>query len=164
VAYFVSNELIEGKITWRMHAIELNTGKEVPGGRFPVKIEGHAQNLPGVQFEPAQELQRPALLLMNGVVYAGFGSHCDKKPFEGWIVGVSTAGTPTTMWVTSANGASVWQSGGGLVSDGSGRIFFSTGNGSGTPGENDPKQGPGNKPPEGRLGPRRVGGPRGRTA
>jgi outer membrane protein assembly factor BamB len=152
VAYFVSNELIEGKITWQMHAVDLGTGKEVPGGRFPVKIEGHAQNLSGVQFEPAKELQRPALLMMNGVVYAGFGSHCDHTPFQGWIVGVSTAGTLSTMWATSANGASIWQAGGGLVSDGAGRIIFSTGNGSGTAGENDPKQGPGSKPPEGRLG------------
>jgi outer membrane protein assembly factor BamB len=152
VAYFVSNELVNGNNTYLMHAIDLATGNEVSGGRFPVKIEGHAQNLPGVQFVPAKELQRPALLMMNGVVYAGFGSHCDKQTFQGWIVGVSTAGALTTMWATSANGASIWQSGGGLVSDGPGQIIFSTGNGSGTAGENDPKQGPGNSPPEGRLG------------
>ena len=109
-----------------MNAVELASGKEV--ANFPVKIEGEAQNLPGVQFEPFQELQRPALLMMNGVVYAAFGSHCDHEPYEGWIVGVSTSGLVTTKWATSAHGGSIWQSGGGLVSDGPGQILFSTGN------------------------------------
>jgi outer membrane protein assembly factor BamB len=152
VAYFVANEILGGKITWRMHAISLASGEEITKTGFPVTIEGHAQNLSGVTFQPAQELQRPALLMMNGVIYAGFGSHCDKPPFQGWIAGVSTAGQLKTLWATSANGASIWQAGGGLVSDGPGRILFSSGNGSGSAGENDPKQGPGSKPPEGRLG------------
>ena len=30
---------------------------------------------------------------------------------------------------TGTNGAAIWQSGGGMVSDGPGRIFFATGNG-----------------------------------
>jgi outer membrane protein assembly factor BamB len=151
VAYFVANELSEGKNLWRMHAVELNSGKEVQGGVFPVTIQGKAQNL-SAEFVGTQQLQRPALLMMNGVVYAAFGSHCDSDPYQGWIVGVSTAGNITTKWATSANGASIWQAGGGLVSDGPGRIFFSTGNGKGPPGTNDPKPGPGTPPPEGRLG------------
>jgi hypothetical protein len=133
-----------------MHAVELATGKEV--SNFPVAIEGEAQNLPGVQFEPFQELQRPALLMMNGVIYAAFGSHCDREPYEGWIVGVSTAGHVTTKWAASAHGGSIWQSGGGLVSDGSGQILFSTGNDNEKAGKWDPPKGPGNKPPEGKLG------------
>ncbi len=135
-----------------MNAIELGTGDEVTG--FPVKIEGEAANLPGehVKLEPAQQLQRPALLMLNGVVYAGFGSHCDTEPYEGWIVGVSTAGRVTTKWATSAHGGSIWQSGGGLVSDGPGQIIFSTGNDNSTPGAWDPPKGPGNAPPEGKLG------------
>jgi outer membrane protein assembly factor BamB len=152
IAYFVANQYIAGSktIAWYMHAVELGSGKEV--ANFPVKIEGHAQNLFGVEFEPAQELQRPALLMMNGVVYAGFGSHCDKGLYEGWVMGVSTSGQVTTKWATSGEGGSIWQSGGGLVSDGPGQILFSTGNDNGTPGEWVPPQGPGNKPPEGRLG------------
>jgi hypothetical protein len=97
--------------------------------------------------------------MLNGVVYAGFGSHCDAEPYEGWIVGVSTVSDPsassgkvTTKWPTSAHGGSIWQSGGGLVSDGPGQIIFSTGNDNGIPGEWDPPHGPGNAPPEGKLG------------
>ena len=154
VAYFVSNSYVpehRPASAWYMNAIELDSGNEV--ANFPVKIGGEAQNLPpGVKFEAPQELQRPALLMMNGVVYAGFGSHCDNSPYEGWVVGISTSGQVTTKWATSAHGGSIWQSGGGLVSDSPGQILFSTGNDNGTAGERDPPVGPGNKPPEGKLG------------
>jgi hypothetical protein len=90
--------------------------------------------------------------MMNGVVYAVFGSHCDHRPYEGWIAGVSTSGKLTTLWATSPRGGSIWQSGGGLVSDGPGRIFFSTGNDNAEPGVWDPPVGPGEPAPEGRLG------------
>jgi iron transport multicopper oxidase len=159
VAYFVSNRYLSGSsgpIGWFMHAIELSNGNELPN--FPVQITGEAQNLAPevVPFEPVQLLQRPALLMMNGVVYAAFGSHCDISPFEGWIVGVSaTSGQVVTKWATSAaHGGSIWQSGGGLVSDGPNRILFSTGNDAGEPGVWDPPEGPGTQSPapEGRLG------------
>ncbi len=150
IAYFVSNRYVSGSgpgpIAWYMHAVKLTTGEEVTG--FPVKIEGEAQNLPGVTFEPFQELQRPGLLMLNGVVYAAFGSHCDKGPYEGWVAGVSTSGQLTTMWASARKGASIWQGGGGLISDGPGQILFATGNGEGSPGEGDPKAGPGKPPPE----------------
>jgi hypothetical protein len=151
VAYFVSNRYVSGAtgpIAWYMHAIELDSGKELPS--FPVQIKGEAQNLKGVKFEATQELQRPALLLMNGVVYAGFGSHCDKTPYEGWLAGVSTAGQLRALWASTANGGGIWQAGGGLVSDGPGQILFSTGNG--FLGAASPPKGPGSSPPEGRLG------------
>jgi outer membrane protein assembly factor BamB len=146
IVYFVSNQYISkrpGPIAWYMHAIALGSGEEA--AHFPVKIDGEAQNLPGVKFLATRELQRPALLMMNGVVYAGFGSHCDHTPYEGWLAGVSTSGQLATLWASSPSGASIWQSGGGLISDGPGQILFSTGNGKGNPGS--PPAGPGNKPP-----------------
>jgi PQQ-like domain len=156
VAYFVSNSYISKGNTasaWYMNAIELASGNEV--ANFPVKIEGEAQNLPpGVKFESTQELQRPALLMMNGVIYAGFGSHCDHEPYEGWVVGVSTSGQVTTKWATSGHGGSIWQAGGGLISDGPGQILFSTGNDNFEAGVFDPPEGSGlqEPPPEGKLG------------
>ena len=44
------------------------------------------------RFNATYQLQRPGLLLMNGVVYAAFGSHCDITPTNGWVIGVSEAG------------------------------------------------------------------------
>ncbi len=79
-----------GPALWFMDAINLATGTEQPG--FPVQLGGTAQNQPGQTFQPTRELQRPGLLLMNGVVYAAFGSHCDDTPWQGWVFGVSTAG------------------------------------------------------------------------
>ena len=147
VAYFFSKTYASGEsgpAVWNMHAVDLSNGEEEPG--FPVPISGQAQNLPGVEFNPTQQLQRPALLLMNGVVYAAFGSHCDIQPYEGWIVAVSTAGQVKTMWATSSTASAIWQSGGGLISDGKGQILFATGNGP------PPPRGPGDAPPEGKLG------------
>jgi len=142
VAYFVSNRYVSGssgEIGWYMNAVELGSGHEIPS--FPVKIQGEARNLhkETVKFIAVKQLQRPALLMLEGVVYAAFGSHCDENPYQGWIAGVSsTSGELTTMWATSGHGDSIWQSGGGLVSDGPGQILFSTGNDDVEPGVWDP--------------------------
>jgi PQQ-like domain len=118
-----------GTARWYMDAVEMATGKEKAG--FPVQLSGAAQNQPGMSFQPTTQLQRPGLLLMNGVVYAAFGSHCDKPPWQGWVFGVSTAGQVKARWVSrsSGSGAGIWQSGAGLTSDRSGSLFVATGNG-----------------------------------
>jgi len=149
IAYFASNRYVtgsSGEMAWYMHAIELNKeGKEVSG--FPVQIKGEAQNVKGLKFEPTQQLERPALLLMNGIVYAGFGSHCDNAPWEGWLVGVSTSGQLKMGWATGPHAGGIWQAGSGLVSDGPGQILLSTGNGDESAGNPTP----GKSPVEGRL-------------
>lgn len=127
--YLFSKTYVDGAGAYLMHALDLKTGAERPN--FPVTIAGPAANQPTVSFNPKMELQRPGLLLLDGVVYAGFGGMCDRQPFVGWIVGVSTSGAITTRFVTRTPGGvggSVWQSGGGLVSDGAGQILFTTGN------------------------------------
>ncbi|GAA4633021.1 hypothetical protein GCM10023196_068900 [Actinoallomurus vinaceus] len=129
---------------WYMHALDPADGEERPG--WPVTIAGTATNDPTVAFDPMVEMQRPGLLLLDGAVYAGFGAHCDHGQYRGYVVGVSTAAAKvTSMWaseVKSSNkGAGIWQAGGGLVSDGPGRVFLSTGNGVMAP------AGPGNRPP-----------------
>jgi hypothetical protein len=135
VAYFFAKSYITGAtgpVRFQMHGINVATGQEKAG--FPVTIAGSASNEPSLAFEPRQHHQRSALLLQNGVVYASFGSHCDLDPYQGWIVAVGTNGAIRSLWTTQSGpnrgtGAAIWQSGGGLVSDGPGRIFFATGNG-----------------------------------
>ena len=129
---------------WYMHAVDPATGAEKPG--FPVKIGGSPSNDPqNVPFNAEHQAQRPGLLLLNGVVYAAFGSHCDNGPYRGYVVGVSTAGKQTAMWgseVTwSGGGGGIWQSGGGIVADGAGHLFVATGNGV------SPSDAPGSAPP-----------------
>jgi hypothetical protein len=153
IAYFVANSYLKGESGesgWYMHAVNLASGNEVSG--FPLEISGTAENIAGVTLVGNKQLQRPALLMMEGVVYAAFGSHCDFTPYSGLIVGVATSGHLTTKWAVSSEGGSIWQSGGGLISDGAKQILFTTANANGTPGAGDPEKGPGDKPPEGRLG------------
>jgi hypothetical protein len=118
-----------------MQAVSSTTGKEIAG--FPVEIAGTPDNTPGVPFTDYSELQRPALLLLGGVVYAAFSGDCDDSPYRGIVAGVSTTTHAiTTMWsdeagagTDKASQSGIWQSGGGLVSDGANRIFLTTGNG-----------------------------------
>ncbi|WP_159012206.1 choice-of-anchor D domain-containing protein [Streptomyces sp. NRRL F-5123] len=135
-AVYLTTKVNDGSSTlnphWYMHAIDPVTGAEKPG--FPVTIQGAPSNDPKQPFLPAYEMQRPGLLLLGGVVYAAFGGHCDAQPYRGYVVGVSTANpSVTSMWATetgaSNSGAGIWQSGGGIVSDGPDRIFVATGNG-----------------------------------
>jgi hypothetical protein len=120
--------------TW-LQAISASTGKEVSG--FPVELQGTPDNTPGVAFADYNELQRPALLLLGGVVYMAFSSDCDNIPYRGVVMGVSTTTHAiTAMWSdeagvgTDTNSMSgIWQSGGGLVSDGPNQILLTTGNG-----------------------------------
>jgi hypothetical protein len=128
---------------WYLHALNAQTGAELSG--WPVTIQGTPSNDPGYPFNPAVEMQRPGLLLMDGSVYAAFGGHCDLGNYAGFVVGVNTTTQALSMWVDEpgpgSKGAGIWQSGGGLVSDGSGRIFLATGNGV------SPGVGPGTAPP-----------------
>ena len=116
---------------WFLHALDPVSGAERSG--WPVRIHGGPTNDPGRHFDSFTAAQRPGLLLLGGRVYVGFGSHCDKGPYVGYVAGVDTRTRDMKLWATessSARGeAGIWQSGGGLVSDGPGRIFFATGNG-----------------------------------
>lgn len=130
--------------SWYMHSIDPATGAERAG--WPVVIKGAPTNDPTRPFNPYTAMQRPGLLLLGGVVYAGFASHCDYGSYVGYVVGVKTT-TPavSTMWATETGNsraeAGIWQSGSGLVSDGAGQIIFTTGNGV------SPAPGPGKTPP-----------------
>ncbi|MGZ4706950.1 MAG: choice-of-anchor D domain-containing protein, partial [Acidimicrobiales bacterium] len=132
-----------GAAAWYLDALDVTTGAERTG--FPVKITGAADNVPGVQFDPTKQQQRPGLLLMGGVVYMGFGGHCDSAPWAGWVIGVSTTTAHiTARWVDNPtlDGAGIWQAGAGLTSDGPGTLLVTTGNGGSpttpTPGTSPP--------------------------
>jgi hypothetical protein len=91
-------------------------------------------------FNAKYQRQRPALLLANGSIYAGFGSFCDYSPnlSRGWLLGW-TAGSlapfPSNQLndqrATSPNSfflSSIWMSGYGPATDDAGNILFATGN------------------------------------
>jgi Abnormal spindle-like microcephaly-assoc'd, ASPM-SPD-2-Hydin/PQQ-like domain len=130
---------------WGFHLF----GLDVSTGAVTLKklVTGSPTNDSHISFHPIPQDQRTGLLLLNGWVYAAFASHCDHKPYAGYVSGVDVEQRPvkSTLWTDEAgvsdDQAGIWQSGGGLMSDGSGRIFFTSGNGI------SPAKGPGHKPP-----------------
>jgi len=91
-------------------------------------------------FNAKYQRQRPALLLANGSIYAGFGSFCDISGnlSRGWLLGW-TAGSLTPFPSNQLNDlqptnkdsfflSSIWMSGYGLATDDAGNILFVTGN------------------------------------
>ncbi|MCG6497923.1 PQQ-binding-like beta-propeller repeat protein [Kitasatospora sp. A2-31] len=129
-----------------VHALDAASGAERSG--WPVTVQGDPVNSPGVPFDPGTSAQRAGLLLLNGAVYFGFASDCGVGTYVGHVAGVNTSTRKLTLWSTESGSKSqnggVWMSGGGLVSDGSGRIFIATGNGAGE--GSSPPKGPGDKP------------------
>jgi hypothetical protein len=119
----------------RIHAIDIATGAELFGG--PTEITG---SYPGtgsgsvngvVPFTPGQYIERASLLLMNGVVYTAWSSHCDALPYTGWVIGYSADTLKQTGIVNvTPNGqmGGIWMGGAGLASDGT-SIYFLDGNG-----------------------------------
>jgi hypothetical protein len=121
---------------WLLHALDASTGTERAG--WPIQIGGHPDNDPTEAFNAETAAQRPGLLLLDGVVYAGFASYCDYGPYNGYVAGVSTETAKQTALFTTEAGTDdgeggIWQSGGGLVSDGPGQIIVTTGNGDTSP-------------------------------
>ena len=117
--------------TWWVHAINASTGQEAPG--WPVQIQGAASNDPGAAFDPVIQLQRPGLLLLDGAIFAGFGSFCDFYAYRGWMARVAISNQAVSLWTTEPGFGqlgSIWMAGGGPASDGAGTILVATANGS----------------------------------
>jgi Immunoglobulin domain/Immunoglobulin I-set domain/PQQ-like domain len=120
-----------GNYHQRLHALDLTTGAEISGS--PTTIQASFPTTNGTTtFDPKQYKERAALLLLNGVIYTTWASHCDDGPYTGWIMGYSE----TTLQQTSAldvtpNGGdgAIWMAGDGPAADSSGNIYFLDGNG-----------------------------------
>ena len=104
----------------RLHALDVTTGAEVLGGPVTVQATypGTGANSSGGQvvFDPKQYKERAGLLLLNGVIYTSWASHCDISPYTAWIIGYSQSTlAQTSVLDLTPNGSegSIWQSGGG---------------------------------------------------
>ncbi len=135
--YAMANVFDGQRSSYILHALDIASGAEKFGG--PTVIDARVpgtgiDSLNGViTFNPDQQLQRPGLLLLGGVVYAAFGSHADQPPFHGWILGydANDVGRQVSAWCSTPNGGagSIWQSGRGLAALGGTALYTSTGNG-----------------------------------
>jgi fibronectin type 3 domain-containing protein len=120
----------------RLHALDITTGAEKFSGPVVLQasVPGTGDGASGgkVSFDALRENQRSGLLLNNGVVYIAFASHGDQHPWHGWVLGYNATTLQQTMAYNvspDGYGGGIWQSGGGLATDSTGNIFFSTGNG-----------------------------------
>lgn len=121
----------------RLHALDLGSGVEKFGGPIIVHpvVNGTGAGNDGaghVPFNPLRQLNRPGLLLENGVVYLAFASHGDNGPYHGWVVGYNASTLqPQGVFNTTPNGseAGIWESGDGPAADTYGNIYTFTGNG-----------------------------------
>jgi len=107
-----------------LHALDITTGNEKFGG--PVTLA--TNNI----FNASLEHQRPGLLLLNGVVYVCFGSHCDQGSYHGFVLGFNATNLSQVLsfnvTATGSEGA-IWSGGMAPAVDTNGNIYVMTGNG-----------------------------------
>ncbi|WP_250866439.1 pyrrolo-quinoline quinone [Caballeronia sp. INSB1] len=127
----------------RIHALDITTGAELFNGPTEIRATypgtGAGSQNGTLTFDPGQYAERAALLLLNGVVYTAWTSHCDYMPYTGWVMGydANTLQQASVLNVTP-NGqmGSIWMSGAGLASDGE-AIYLLDANGTFDPTQNE---------------------------
>jgi hypothetical protein len=119
-----------------LHAIDLSTGADkiapveiqaTVNGTAPGNVSGH------ISFDPRRQNQRGGLLLMNGVVYIAFASHCDWDNYHGWLLAYNAATLQQlSVFISSPNDGrgGIWMSGAAPAAEnvGNGNIYLATGN------------------------------------
>jgi hypothetical protein len=143
--YVVTYSLENNGDVYRLHAVDITTGNDsyhtcmaasviISGCPSPTSVTWL-----GATFKAQYQLNRPGLLISNGIVYVAFGSHADNNASSthGWVMGFDEATlAPHGIFVTTPGNCinstclgSLWMDGAGLASDSTGNIFASTGNG-----------------------------------
>ncbi|MGB7434793.1 MAG: hypothetical protein WBR26_16125 [Candidatus Acidiferrum sp.] len=120
-----------GNYFQRLHALDITSGAEISGS--PTIIEATFPNLQGkTTFDPKQYKERAALLLLDGIVYTSWASHCDNGDYTGWVIGydVATLQQANVLNLTpNGNDGAIWMSGAGPAADSQGNIYLLDANG-----------------------------------
>jgi outer membrane protein assembly factor BamB len=118
----------ESDIRYYLHSLDITTGNVIATSQ-PIQSGDDQDKLDG-----KTALQRPGLLLANGMVYLAFGSQQDGGFYHGWVVAFDVdtleqkhvfCATPGSLF--GAGG--IWQAGNGPAADAKGNIYIMTGNG-----------------------------------
>jgi hypothetical protein len=117
----------------RLHRLDIRTGVETPSGGviMTATVPGTGDGGSSVTLIPLNYKTRPGLVLLNGIVYVCFSSHCDEGVYHGWILGYnSTTLVQTTVYCTTPNGkeASLWAGGAAPAVSGT-YLYINTANG-----------------------------------
>ena len=133
--YLDAKTVINGTVEHNLHALDITTGlDEVP----PVLIAASSVSISNpntpVKFNALHQKNRPGALLLNGILYLGYGSNSCNDSNTGWVLAYdANPSDPTYMqqlgaFNTSPNIGltSIWETGNGLAADDEGNIFVST--------------------------------------
>jgi hypothetical protein len=121
----------------RLHALDVGSGAEKFGGPVVINatVNGTGDGNDGaghIPFNGLRQMNRPGLLLLNGIVYIAYGSHGDQPFYHGWVLGYDAQTlAQKVVHNTTPNGGlgGFWNGGCGLAADANGSIFGLTGNG-----------------------------------
>ncbi|SDD73336.1 Por secretion system C-terminal sorting domain-containing protein [Mucilaginibacter pineti] len=120
-----------------IHALDITTGAERPNSPQLVTAQINSNgdgNVNGkLSFDPQKENQRCGILLLNGIIYFAWASHCDWGPYHGWIMGYDkNTLAQKSVYNTTPQGynGGIWMSGAAPAADEDGNLYVSVGNGS----------------------------------
>jgi len=123
-----------GNYHQRLHALDVTTGAEQFNGPMEIAATYPAAGGGLNTFDAGSYEERAALLLLNGVIYTTWTSHCDDAPYTGWVIAYnsSTLAQTAVLNVAASNaggGPAIWMAGGGPAADSAGNIYVLTANG-----------------------------------
>jgi len=123
-------------VVQRLHAMDITTGQERPGSPVVISASiagtGYDNSNGTISFKANMQKQRPALLLLDGVIYVSWAGFLDTDPYHGWMIGYSASTlAQVTVFNDTRDGGrgGIWMSGGGPAVDSQGNIFLFSGNG-----------------------------------
>lgn len=127
--YLVAKTVLNTTVRHHLHALDITTGNERAGSPALIKAQttsnkGHVMN-----FNSLYQKNRPGLLLLNGVLYMGFGSNLCNGNDSGWMLSYDpTSLSQLAVFNTAPDWGitSIWQSGNGIAADEAGNIFVET--------------------------------------
>jgi outer membrane protein assembly factor BamB len=140
VLYWTSADGTVAQAVFKLAALNLADGTDV---HPPLLIQATAadQGVPGAQFIPSRQKQRPGLLLTTAkggggtpkkTLFVAFStSHEEGDNTHGWVIAFDTASfQQTAAWCSSPKGAAsgIWQAAQGPAADENGDLYLMTGN------------------------------------
>lgn len=126
--YLVAKTVRNGAVRHDIHALDITTGLDVIS---PVQIVAQSISNKGTvtTFTSLHQKNRPGMLLVNGVLYMGFGSNGCNDSNSGWVLSYDEASlTQLGVFNTSPDYGltSIWQAGVGLAADEAGYVYAET--------------------------------------